>query len=130
MVGSAVREPLLDARRSGADGEDLLAMVRRGCGIEPDAGCVARLLTPEQRAALDDRAAAATGLDPGTVAEALPLLVPIILKLLDAGSPVRHGDRAPNAILDAFLGDGGPCAADVDMGEAVRLLAASLTARR
>lgn len=122
-VAVGLREPLLAAREAAGD-EDLLALVRRGCGLEPDAPCVARILTLDQRAALDDRAAAATGLDPGTVAEALPLLVPIVLKLLDAGSPVRHGDRAPNAILDAFLVE------NVDMGEAIRLLAASLGARR
>ena len=126
-VGGAVREALLAARETGTM-DDLLAVVRRGCGLEPDSAAVDRLLGAERRAALDGRAAAASGLDPAAVAAALPLLVPVVLKLLDAGSPVRHGDQTPNAILDAFLGDGGPDGED--MGEAIRLLGANLGVRR
>lgn len=128
-VGDAVRAPLLDARAAG-DEEVLLGMIRRGCGYEPDAACVVRLLTPERRAALDDRATAATGARPRHDRRGAAAAGADRAQLLDAGSPVRHGDCAQNAILDAFLGHGGPCAADVDMGEAVRLLAGSLTARR
>lgn len=123
-VAHALRDSLRQAReRQGA--EELQRLVRRHGGLEPDAGAVDALLSTAQRHALDDQAAADTGLDPARVAEALPLLVPLVLKLLDTGGPCRPGDQHPNAVLDAFLGEDA-----VDVGEAVRLLAATYAARR
>lgn len=123
-VACALRDSLRAEReRLGTD--ELQGLVRRLGGLEPDAHAVDALLSIAQRDALDDQAAADTGLDPATVAAALPVVVPLVLKLLDTGGPCRPGEQRPNAVLDAFLGEDA-----VDVGEAVRLLQATYAARR
>ncbi len=123
-VAHALRDSLRREReRIGAD--ELVGLVRRHSGLEPDPTAVDALLTAERRATLDGEAAADTGLDPAIVAGALPTLVPLVLKLLDTGGPCRPGVQRPNAVLDAFLGEDA-----VDVGEAVRLLAATYAAKR
>lgn len=115
----------LRRERERLGGEELGCLVRRHSGLEPDPAAVDALLTVEQRTTLDGEAAADTGLDPAAVQAVLPTLVPLVLKLLDTGGPCRPGVQRPNAVLDAFLGEDA-----VDVGEAVRLLAATYAARR
>lgn len=123
-VACALREALRRERERLED-EELTALVRRHSGLAPDPAAVAALLSSEQVSGLGEKASADTGLDAAQVAGALPLLVPLVLALIDTGSACRPGEQRPNDVLEAFLGEDA-----VDVGEALRLLAATYAARR
>ena len=123
-VANALRDSLRAARER-LDADELTCLVRRHAGLEPDPGAVDALLSAEQRQDLDAQAGADTGLDPARVADALPVVVPLVLKLVDTGGPCRPGEQRVNAVLEAFLGD-----ERHDMGECVRLLVAAYAAKR
>lgn len=132
---TAVRELIADVARTLRDSlrrereqigdEELVCLVRRHSGLTPDPLAVDALLSAEQREVLGNVAAADSALDAALVGDALPTLVPLVLKLLDTGGPCRPGVQRPNAVLDAFLGEDA-----VDVGEAVRLLQATYAAKR
>lgn len=126
-VAAGVRESLRRERDRVAP-EEIAGIVRRFGGTEPDPRAVDALLSREQRDELGATAAADTGLDAAQVAEVLPVIVPLVLKLLDTGGACRPGEQCTNAVLEAFLAE--DTEADPDMGEAVRLLAATYAARR
>lgn len=121
-AGAAVREALAAVRAAG-DEEALMGLIRRGCGLEPDTAVVATLIPSTRHAQLVGVIAAETGLAADAIVAILPVVVPAVLKLLDAGSSVRHCERVPNVVLEAFLAEGGTW--DGDMGEAVRQLMAA-----
>lgn len=123
-VARAVGESLRRERERLGD-DELCGLVRRHSGLEPDPAAVAALLTAEQREELDAEGAADAALDPAQVADALPTLVPLVLKLLDTGGPCRPGERRTNVVLQAFLERDAE-----DVGEAIRLLAATYAAKR
>ena len=113
-VGRYTRGALREKRqREGAGEVELL--VDRHAGFQEDPGIVSRLFSAQEQDRMAAEASQQTGMGLDTIKGLLPMVVPMILKMLQGGSSTRGG---ANAMLSGFLDadrDG-----DVDVGDAMR----------
>lgn len=118
-VGSFVRSALNDRRRERGPGE-AEALVDRYGGLQPNPQAVESLFSPQEQARLERSVSQETGLQANVVQAMLPLLVPLVLKFLQGGSPAQAGGAGTNSLLSSFMDadrDG-----DVDIGDALRMV--------
>lgn len=120
IVGQYARTSLQQtSQTAGRDqAED---MVDRYAGTDPSTDAMQALFSPQQREQLADAASRRTGLSRDAILSLLPIVVPIVLKLLQTGSSKTGVSRQnqPNSVLNVFLdsdSDG-----DVDMGDAIAM---------
>lgn len=115
-VGPHVRDAL--AQKQSTQGEqEAQAIVSAHQGTEADPQAVNRLFSPEAQERVAQDAAGRTGLDMGTVKSLLPIVVPLILKMLHGGSSTEGGG---NPLLSSLLGAGQE--GQMDVGKALNLV--------
>ncbi|HEY9847734.1 MAG TPA: hypothetical protein V6D03_16245 [Candidatus Caenarcaniphilales bacterium] len=117
IVGSHVRAALQQKRAAAGDAQ-AQALVNRYSGTTANPQAVQSLFTPTQQQQAVQDTANRTGLNADTIQAMLPVLIPLVLNLLQSGTPTQNPQGA-NPVLNAFLDadrDG-----EVDMGDALRL---------
>lgn len=127
-VGSYVRSSLRDRRREAGD-EAALDVVEAHAGTAPDPGAVDAVFPGGEQERVARSVAQETGIDMGMVRQFLPVIVPMVLKLLQGGASTqgRTGGLGSNPVLGAFLDadrDG-----DVDLGDAMGALGRMMGSR-
>ena len=115
VVGGFVRSALQEKRTNEGDAA-AQAVVRQGA--TDGAGAVAALFNQQQQQQVAQAVSDRTGIDASQVLALLPVLIPLVMKLLNQGSGKTGTTAAANnsnPLLSAFLdGDGD---GDVDMGD-------------
>jgi uncharacterized protein YidB (DUF937 family) len=116
-VSSLVRGSLQEKRAEGGDGlvENLVNQFG-GTGANPQA---VTALFGSQLQPIIEMVAQRTGIDPNTISQMLPTLVPLVLDFLKTGAPTQNAPTEGNPVLNSFLdsdGDG-----DVDIADAMRM---------
>lgn len=118
IVGNYVRSSLQQKRATDGN-EEAQAVVNQYSGTYPNPQAVHSLFSPHQQEQVAQKVAQMTGLNLGTIQQMLPILVPLVLNLLQTGSPMQNPKRGGNPVLNAFLDadrDG-----DVDVADAMNL---------
>jgi hypothetical protein len=115
-VGTHVRDALAEKQSAQGEGE-AQAIVAAHQGTEPDPQAVERLFSPEAQQRVTQDAGARTGLNPQVIAGLLPVVVPLILKLLHGGASTQGGG---NPLLSSLLGSGQQ--GQMDVGNALNLV--------
>lgn len=115
-VGPHVRDAL--AQKQSAQGEqEAQAIVATHQGTEADPQAVNRLFSPEAQDRVAQDAAGRTGLNIDTIKSLLPVVVPLILKMLHGGASTEGGG---NPLLSSLLGAGQ--SGQMDVGNALKLV--------
>lgn len=117
VVGGQVRNALQEKRTNEGEGavQDLVSQFA-GTGANPQA--VSSLFSPEMQQQVAAIASQRTGLDQSMIEQALPMIVPMVLNLLNSGASNQPG-QGGNPVLTGFLdadGDG-----DVDVADMMRM---------
>ncbi|MEO0409281.1 MAG: DUF937 domain-containing protein [Cyanobacteria bacterium P01_A01_bin.135] len=120
IVGQYARTSLQQTSQTAGRGQ-AEELVDQFAGTGPSVDAMQALFSPQQREQVADAAAQRTGLSRDTILSLLPIVVPIVLKLLQTGSSKTGVSRQnqPNSVLNVFLdsdSDG-----DVDMGDAIAM---------
>ncbi|MFH7030964.1 MAG: DUF937 domain-containing protein [Heteroscytonema crispum UTEX LB 1556] len=118
VVGGSVRSALQDKRATEGN-EAVQSYVNQFAGTSANPLAVASLFSPQMQQQVAQFAAQRTGLDVGMIQQALPLLVPLVLKFLQSGANAQNPQAGGNPVLNTFLdadGDG-----DVDIADAMRM---------
>ena len=115
VVGGFVRSALQE-KRTNEGAAAAQAVVRQGS--TDGAAALSALFNSNQQQQLAQAVSAKTGIDASQVLALLPMLLPLVMKLLDQGSGkvgTTAATDSSNPLLSAFLdGDGD---GDVDMGD-------------
>lgn len=118
VVGQYVRSSL--QQTSQAQGRSQAeSLVERFAGTNPNVDALQALFSPQQQEQMVDTASRKTGLNASTIQSMLPVLVPLALNFLKAGSRTQGATGTDNTVLNTFLdsdGDG-----DVDLGDAMSM---------
>ncbi|MBD2258395.1 DUF937 domain-containing protein [Pseudanabaena sp. FACHB-2040] len=112
ILGSFVRSSLQDTRQRQGN-EAALDLVREGS--RPNSNILPRLFDNGQQQQLVSALTQRTGLNSGQIMTLLPVLLPVVMRLLQSGDTTQTGPSNHNSILSAFLdtnSDG-----EVDMGD-------------
>lgn len=126
-VGDFVRTAL-QQQHAQVGREGVQAIARDYAGTTPDQGAVALLFSADQQQHIAQAAARRVGVDPGLVMRLLPVLVPVVLKLLHTGSSTQPEAHGANPLLSAFLAGGQ--GDNMDLGGAFRMLGGLLGSSR
>jgi hypothetical protein len=116
-VGQHVRGAL-QQKRQAVGPEQAEAIVDQHAGTQPDPQVVDQLFSPQETDRITQEASQRTGLNGDMVRNLLPVVVPLILRMLQGGRSTQGGG---NPLLSSFLDadrDG-----DMDVGDAVRMAA-------
>jgi uncharacterized protein YidB (DUF937 family) len=117
VVGGQVRSALQQKRAT--EGDDAVQnLVNDFAGTSPNPQAVDSLFGQGMQQQIAQMAAQRTGLDAGMLQQALPMIVPAVLNLLNSGGSTQGGG---NPMLSAFLdsdGDG-----DVDITDIMQMAA-------
>ncbi|MBD0335002.1 MAG: DUF937 domain-containing protein [Cyanobacteria bacterium Co-bin13] len=111
ILGSFVRSSLQDTRQQRGN-DAALELVREGS--RPGNNILPRLFNNGQQQQLVSALSQRTGLNSSQIMALLPVLIPVVMRLLQSGETTQTG-RGNNSILSAFLDanrDG-----EVDMGD-------------
>ena len=108
VIGGFVRSALQEKRSSqGAAAAE--SLVRQGANSETD--IVSQLFSANQQQQMLAAVSQKTGLDASQVQEMLPVLIPMVMKLLNQGStkasPQADTQESDNPLLSAFLDSDG-----------------------
>ncbi len=124
-LGNHVRSSLQD-KQSAMGGDQVQSLVNQfgGLGNNPDAVQAVFSQGQEQQVASD--ISQQTGLNAGTIQAMLPVLVPILLKLLQSGSNTQNA-QAGNPVLNTFLDSNQDGA--VDLGDVMGMAGQFLNQR-
>ncbi len=117
IVGKYARSAL-QQKRSTAGNDQTQDFVNQFGGTHPSNQAVQLLFNAPQIQQIVLEAAQWTGLSSATIQAMLPILVPIVLKLLQTGNSTQN-PQGSNPVLQTFLdadGDG-----DVDMADALQM---------
>ncbi len=117
IVGGHARSAL-QQKRATAGHQQTQEFVNQFSGNHPSNQAVNLLFSAPQIQQIVQEVARRTGLDAGTIQAMLPILVPIVLKLLQTGTN-NQNPQGSNSVLDTFLDadrDG-----DVDVADALRM---------
>lgn len=118
-VGDYVRGAL-QQKREDVGREGVQDIARNFAGTSPNDAAVDHLFSDEEQQQIAQTAAGRTGVDPSLVRRMLPVLVPLVLKLLHSGTSTQPEANGENPLLNAFLGGGQ--GDNMDLGSAVRML--------
>ena len=117
VVGGFVRSALQE-KRTNEGAAAAQAVVRQG--TTDGAGAISSLFTQQQQQQVAQAVSDRTGIDANQVLALLPVLIPLVMKLLNQGSGKAGTTAAAdssNPLLSAFLdGDGD---GDVDLGDMI-----------
>ncbi len=119
VVGQFVRRSLQEKRETLGTGSTE-EIVNQYSGVQPNSEAVQAILSPQQQQEVAQVASQKTGLDFSKIQAMLPILVPIILNLLQAGaSKPGTSSSQQNSVLSTFLdtdNDG-----DIDLADTLSL---------
>ncbi|GET37494.1 DUF937 domain-containing protein [Microseira wollei] len=116
VVGGFVRSALQEKQAEGGN-DAVQNLVNQFGGTSPNIAAVTALFGSQLQPIIE-AVAQRTGLDPNTIQQMLPTLVPLVLNFLKTGAPTQDQAGA-NPVLNSFLdadGDG-----DVDIADAMRM---------
>jgi hypothetical protein len=116
VVGGFVRSALQEKQAEGGN-DAVQNLVNQFGGTSPNIAAVTALFGSQLQPIIE-AVAQRTGLDPNTIQQMLPTLVPLLLNFLKTGAPIQDQAGA-NPVLNSFLdadGDG-----DVDIADAMRM---------
>lgn len=117
IVGKYARSAL-QQKRDTTGNEQTQEFVNQFGGTRPSTQAVDFLFNAPQIQQIVQEAEQRTGLNSGTIQAMLPILVPLVLKLLQSGNSTQN-PQGSNPVLQTFLdadGDG-----DVDMADALQM---------
>ncbi len=117
VVGGYLRSSLQETRSTDGT-EQVQSLVDQFSGTGSNPQAVEALLGPVMQQQMVQDIIQRTGLDPQTVQNMLPTLVPLALSLLQQGSS-QNPQAGGNPVLNAFLD--GDRDGDIDMGDALKL---------
>mgnify|MGYP002777003744 CR=1 FL=1 len=116
VVGGFVRSALQEKQAEGGN-DAVQNLVNQFGGTSPNIAAVTALFGSQLQPIID-AVSQRTGLDPNTIQQMLPSLVPLVLNFLKTGTPTQD-QSGSNPVLNSFLdsdGDG-----DVDIADAMRM---------
>jgi hypothetical protein len=111
LLGNYVRSSLQQTRQRQGN-EAAQALVREGS--QPGNNILPKLFNNQQQQQLVGDLSQRTGLNSGQIMAMLPILLPLVMRLLQSGETSQPG-RGNNSILSAFLDANGNN--EVDMGD-------------
>lgn len=117
VVGGFVRSALQEKQAEGGN-DAVQNLVNQFGGTSPSTAAVTALFGSQLQPIIE-AVAQRTGLDPNTIQQMLPTLVPLVLNFLKTGAPTQDSQAGSNPVLNSFLdsdGDG-----DVDIADAMRM---------
>jgi hypothetical protein len=117
IVGKYARSALQQKRNTSGN-QQTQDFVNQFGGTHPSNQAVQMLFNAPQIQQIVQEAAQRTGLSSATIQAMLPILVPVVLKLLQTGNSTQN-PQGSNPVLQTFLdadGDG-----DVDMADALQM---------
>lgn len=118
VVGNYVKSALQEKRAESGE-EAVKSIVNQFSGTTPNPAAVTSLFSPQQIGEIIGVISEKTGVDMSMIQNALPMLVPVVLNLLNSGSDSGNPIAGDNPVLSGFLdadGDG-----DVDIADAMKL---------
>lgn len=125
VVGKYVRYSLQQKRDQGSEAQ-AQSLVNTYSGTQPNQQAVQALFSLPQIQQMTQEIETRTGINPGTVQNMLPILVPLVLNFLQTGADTQDPNTS-NSVLSGFLDadrDG-----DVDMADALRMASGYLQKR-
>ena len=115
ILGQFVRSSLQETRTTQGEAA---AQQLVNQGSQAGASVLGQLFSGDQQQRLAQTISERTGLNSAQIQSMLPMLIPVVMKLLSSGSSNQPGE-GNNTVLNAFLdadGDG-----DVDMGDMLKM---------
>lgn len=117
MLTGYVRSSLQEKKASGGTSQ-LESILNQVSGTR-STSVTGALFSPAQQNQIAQSISQRTGIDAGTVATMITVLVPVVLSLLKTGAPTSGNVASGNSVLNSFLdadGDG-----DVDLGDTLNM---------
>jgi hypothetical protein len=124
VVGKYVRSSLQEKRAEGGEAQ-AQSLVNSYSGTQPNQQAVQALFSLPKIQQMSQEIETRTGINPGTVQNLLPILVPLALNFLKTGTSTQN--QQANTVLSSFLDadqDG-----DVDLADALRMASGYLQKR-